>query len=145
MGKDEHCADFHMERNSLTSKKDSVPVRVRLVNVAGQAQGLYVHTVRVHREAVVIALYEGEQTLCLIPPLLSQQVPVELEIEVSSTGERIRGTGRAVCYDTRPRQTSPPHLMVAISLDQMAIEDRIKWESFVGNTDRVVEKEHSGA
>ena len=126
------------------SHSASVPVRVKLLNLAGQPRGLDVHTVRVHREAVVIALYDGEETLRLISPLLSEQVPVELEIEVSSTGERIRGTGRAVCYDTRPRQTSPPHLMVAISLEQMAIEDRIKWETFVENTDRFEHTNRSG-
>ena len=125
-----------MGRNSLTSKKDSAPVRVRLVNLAGQTQGLYVHTVRVHREAVVVALYDGEETLCLVPTLLSQQVPVELEIALSSKGEPIRGTGRVMCYDSYSGQTSRPYLMVAISLEQMAIEDRIRWESFVENTER---------
>jgi len=98
----------------------------------------------VHREAVVIALYEGEETLRLVPPLLSEQVPVELEIEVSSTGERIRGIGRVMCYDSVSGQVSRPYLMVAISLEQMAIEDRIKWESFVGNADRVADTDRSG-
>ena len=114
----------------------SIPVSLRLVNAARLAREFNLHTVDVCRESVAIAIYEGEEPMRLILPLLSEKQSVELDISLPRTGERISALGQARLYDIRSDKGSRRYLRARIFMQQMDADDRSKWEDFVQNVAR---------
>ena len=114
----------------------SIPVNLRLVNAARLAREFNLHTVDVCRESVAIAIYEGEETMGLILPLLSEKQSVQLDISLPPTGQRISALGQARWYDIRSDKGSHRYIRARIFMQQMDANDRAKWEDFVQNVAR---------
>ena len=107
----------------------SVQVSLRLVDTARLPQVFDAQTVNVCREGVAIAVYEGEETMRLLPPLLSEEQLVELKISLPPTGEWVTAIGQARWYDIHSYE-GRDYLRVGIFLKQMDAESRRKWEDF---------------
>ena len=125
-----------IERRKHPRYDISIPVSLRLVDAARLAREFNVHTVNVCREGLAIAIYEGEEVMRLIVPLLSEKQSVELDISLPPTGEGIRALGQARWYDIRSDKGSRRYLRAGIFLQQMDADDRTKWEEFVQNVAR---------
>jgi len=105
-------------------------VDVRLPYSDGWIPALRGNTVDVSREGVAITLYEGDDKTNLVQSLLAKDQSVDVALELSVTGERIRGKGSVRWLDVGPA-ASGRYLRAGIFLTQMEDHDRMRWGTFV--------------
>ncbi|MBW2038752.1 MAG: PilZ domain-containing protein [Deltaproteobacteria bacterium] len=121
-----------VKRRKFERLEVPIPLSMRLLGVFGYPPPANAETRNISLEGLSIELQEGEESLNLIPYLVLDKKGVELDIEIPPKGERIRAIGRVIWYDFGSRETLY-YFRVGVFLEEMEIEDRKKWESFVRN------------
>lgn len=130
-----------IDRRKFKRLEIPVPLVIRLLGTAKHRRPINTETKNVSREGLLIELQviikngslfiqQGEQTIKLIPFLVSNKKMVELDMRIPPGKERIRATGRVIWYDFRSREESY-FFMAGIVLEEVGIEDRKRWQHFV--------------
>jgi hypothetical protein len=77
-----------------------------------------------------LLIKEGEEPIKLIPFLVLNEKMVELDMKIPPEGENIGAIGKVIWYDFGSRRASY-YFCAGIFLEEMKVEDRIKWEEFI--------------
>lgn len=127
-----------------------VPLTIRLLGLGKHSRSIHVETRNVSREGLSIELevrfkngtlliQQGEEPIKLFPFLVLNEKLVELDIEIPPRGERVRATGRVRWYDFGSKEESY-YFRAGIFIEEIEIEDRIRWENFIKSVIQVKDK-----
>jgi len=132
-----------VERRIFKRLKTPISISMRLLGTTKYPQPVNMKTRNVSFEGLSIELRvvlkngsllikEGEEPVKLIPFLVLNEKMVELDMKIHPEGESIGAIGRVIWYDFGSRRASY-YFCVGIFLEEMKVEDRIKWEEFIKN------------
>jgi len=109
----------------------SVPVLGSVVDREGRRRGLNANTLNVSRHGLALAIHGGKETIDLLPSLLPQDHPIELEVELAPFGPRIGAAGSVRWHSTRSLGNGRHYFISGILLDRIAQEENEHWIRFV--------------
>jgi len=135
-----------VERRTFKRLETPIPLRIRLLGTTRCPRPINAETRNISLEGLSIELHiilkngslliqEGEEPIKLIPFLVLNEKMVALDIKVPPMGEWIGATGRVIWYDFGSRGASY-YFCVGIFLEKMEVEDRKKWEEYIGFINR---------
>jgi len=114
----------------------AIPVTVKPLPANGRLRCFSASSVNVSVNGVALGFYEVDDTIRIISSFLTEDQRIEMTMTVPSTGVSITATGRPRWHSTTSIGGSTQYLKVGILLEEMELEDKIKWLWFLKDAGR---------